>query len=414
MLPDFKLSLRCNNQITITRQNVIKRRERYESVDSTLRLSKEAINTYVDNQADKNNLKTAYSKALRHNYILPPDRVSPLRLDLTNRFQHTKTKNKRDKLGYGKPPKIKYFSRRSGQKIRETGSIVDRLCGSQTERCRVVTLTLPSSETSAFEALSNYSGYAVNRLFQIVRRDYSDAQWFYVYEHQKRGALHLHICIYHDDADTSNQIGAKLCAKWIDILNDISRFTGIDMLFSRGFGRKCEPHEIQLDNQAMRLGCGAYFSKYASKNSGKYGDDINSQNARKYPPSSFWGRSRQLAKMCDEQSFLFRHEGIEDEMADMYEKEIEDILSHYNPVLSHSFAFKKEIELSKEYGNGTLTICEGYSKVIYLSPKDYKDLLHYVRYLYKDSRTTIIKERSKVSSSHNTIYDNIPKENEDF
>lgn len=388
MLPDFKLIIRPNNQVSITLQNVIKKQKTHEKIKAVGKISKASIDRYVKRTAAENGLETLYSHNLKHEYIAPPRSISPLPLDLINRFQHA-TKNKpKEKLGYGKTPKIKYFSHKSGQKIRETGSVIDRLCNGDPTKCRVVTLTLPSSQLEAFQALSNYSGYAVNRLFQIVRRDYSLAHWFYVYEHQKRGALHLHICVFHDDPAISKEIGEKLCSKWIEILGDISDKTGINMLYSKGFGRTCESHEIQLDNQAMRLGCGAYFSKYASKNSGKHSKDINSINARKYPPSSFWGRSRELSKMCEKFSYKFTYEGQTDDDSEYLQCKAFKLLSQFNQVLSHSFAFKKEMQLPEKYGNGTLTICEGYTEVFYFSPKDFDEILQTIKNefdIYKSS-----------------------------
>lgn len=390
MLPDFKLSLRPNNQLSITCQSVIKRRSTYENNLSKERISKAAITRFVRRESAKCDLNTYYSKNLKHECLaVPRENLLPVPLDLINRFQRAKNIEPKEKLGYGKTPKIKFFSHRAGQKVRETGAIIDRLCGAETSRCRVVTLTIPASDIEAYKAISDYSAYAVNRLFQVIRRDYELAHWFYVYEHQKRGALHLHICVYHDNPLVSEEIGQKLCAKWRDILQDISEKRGVNLLFSKGFNRTCELSDMQLDNQAMRLGCGAYFSKYASKNSGRFSNDINSINARKYPPSSFWGRSRELKRMCDELSYSFKYEGIDDNDSEYLENEAFEILSQFKIVLSHSFAFKKEMELSKEKGSGTLTICEGYTKVFYISPSDYqrlKDLLHSKFDIYKDSR----------------------------
>lgn len=375
MLPDFKLSLRPNNQLSITCQNVIKKSRTHENNLVCRNLSKATITRFVRRESAKCNLDTYYSKSLKHECIaIPRQDFLPIPLDLINRFQRSKNKTKELSKGYGATPSIKYFSSKAGQKIRECGAIIDRMCKQQTEKARVVTLTLPSSEDAAYRVLSDYSGYAVNRLFQIVRRDYALAHWFYVYEHQKRGALHLHICVYHEDPIVSEEIGQKLCAKWRDILQDISDKTGVNLLFSRGFNRTCELSDMQLDNQAMRLGCGAYFSKYASKNSGKFGKDINSINARKYPPSSFWGRSRELKRMCDEFSYSFKYEGIDDNDSEYLEGEALEVLSQFKIVLSHSFGFRKEIELPREKGNGSLTICEGYTRVFYVSPRDY-DLL---------------------------------------
>lgn len=368
----------------------------------TRNLSAGDIDRFVVNRANTQELSTFYSHNLKHECFSVPAthrRLSPLPLDLIERFQRDKNGERQIKKGYGQTPSIKYFGHKSGQKIRETGAIIDGFCGENVERCRVVTLTLPSSDVLAYKAISDYSGYAVNRLFQIIRRDYKLAYWFYVYEHQKRGALHLHICVYHNDPEISREIGEKLCAKWRDILQDISAKSSVNLLFSKGFNRECKLSEMQLDNQAMRLGCGAYFSKYASKNSGKYSDDINSINARKYPPSSFWGRSRELSKACERESFHFRFEGIDDCEGDDFEDEAHDIINSKRVTLKHDFAFKKEIRLDSKFGGGTLTICEGFSKVFYVHPDDYKDLLVHFRFLYKDSLSSNIPERSKVSQS---------------
>ena len=342
MLPNYKIVLRPNNQVTITRLYTIPKSKRYEKQHKPLSLSSRAIDSFVVRTAINDGLGIHFNHRLDHNCIDNPPaqkKLAPLPLDLIERFQQQKNPNRKEKLGYGRTPKIKYFSHKSGQKIRETGAIIDRLGGANVNKCRVVTLTLPSSEIAAYQALADYSGYAVNRLFQVVRRDYQLANWFYVYEHQKRGALHLHICVYHDDANISKEIGVKLCEKWREVLQDISAKSGTNMLFSKGFNRETKLSEMQLDNQEMRLGCGAYFSKYASKNSGKYSNDINSINARKYPPSSFWGRSRELAKQCEAQSFKFNFEGFDESAAQDFEDEALEILATKNINLSHSFGF---------------------------------------------------------------------------
>jgi len=405
MLPNFKITLRPNNQVTITRLYTIPKAKRYEKLDKPPKLSARGIDRFVVNRAFQNDLDTFYSHNLKHECAQQPKpvtKITPLPLDLINRFQREKCDCQSEKLGYGKTPKIKYFSHKSGQKIRETGAVIDRLCGESVERCRVVTLTIPSSELAAYKVISDYSGYAVNRLFQVVRRDYSIANWFYVYEHQKRGALHLHICVYHEDTNTSKEIGIKLCEKWREVLQDISAKSGVNMLFSKGFNRETKLSEMQLDNQEMKLGCGAYFSKYASKNSGKYSDDINSINARKYPPSSFWGRSRELAKECEKQSFKFNFDGFDEYAAQNFEDEALGILATKNINLSHSFGFKKETFWVEDNELCSKLICEGYSNVFYVSPKDYQDLLTHFRYLYKDTKSSNIPERSHVSESYNS------------
>ena len=408
-LPQYKISLRANNQVTLTRQKVAIRRKRTDKLPKIAVLTKEQITNFVDDYAGRNNLDTLYSSNLKHSYIKPcSQNFLPVPLDLINRFQRAKTDTtsaeklavSRQKLGYGASPSIKYFGHKSGQKIRECGAIIDKLCGGDPSRCRVITLTLPADSHEAFKAISDWSGYAINRLFQVVRRsDCEDIHWFFVTEHQKRGAIHYHICLYHADKSVSRDLGNQIVSKWREVLSDISDRTSINLLYSRGFGRDCKLSEMQSINQEMQKGCGAYFSKYASKNSGKHSDSIESINARRYPVSSFWGRDRELAKLCEKDSFKFNFDGIYDSESISLRDEAIEILSHLEIISCSSFSFKKEIELQKGVKESSLTICEGESEVFYLSPDSYQQALLHFRFLYKDEASTKVPEYSRVSQS---------------
>lgn len=408
-LPQFKINLRANNQITITRQNVIPRRERTDKLPKIAVLTKEQITSFVDNYADRNNLDTLYSRNLKHSYIKPCSRnFPPLPLDLIDRFQQAKsdtTSTKKSTLpiqkkGYGVSPTIKYFGYKSGQKIRECGAIIDKLCEGEASKCRVITLTLPANSHEAFRAISDWSGYAINRLFQVIRHsEHKNIHWFFVAEHQKRGAIHYHICLFHADKSVSRELGDEIVSKWREVLGDISKKASINLLYSRAFGRDCKLSEMQSINQEMEKGCGAYFSKYATKNSGKYSDSIESTNARKYPVSSFWGRDRELAKKCEADSFKYKFDGIYDSESISLRDEAIEVLSHLEIISCRSFSFKKEIEVQNGVKESILTICEGESEVFYLSPDSYQKALLYFRFLYKDEASTKVSEYSKVSQS---------------
>jgi hypothetical protein len=304
---------------------------------------------------------------------------------------------KPEKNGYGLKPKLRNFSHKAGQKLRECGAAIDILCEGSVEKCRVITLTLPSSETAAYTAMSEWSGYITNRLLQIIRREKDDRyHWFYVWEHQRRGALHLHLCLYHEESEQSDKLGQRIVSKWRDILCDVSRLSNVDLLYAKGFGRRVESHEMQSLNQQMHKGCGAYFSKYAGKTSSarseKNVDGIDTINARKYPPSSFWGRSQNLARLCEAHSFCFRYEGAHPHESEALQEEALNLLSQFDIVMNRSFSFKKEIELK---GNGMLTIAEGESLIFYLSPEDYAKALDIFVFMYSGRATSAIPERSK-------------------
>lgn len=407
-LSQFKISLRVNNQISITRQSVTpKRTHRYEDF-AIPSLSQNEINCLVERYASQEGLRTTkrwYDPKRRIvPYVGNPANIQnhPSYLDIISKFQHNKNgdrenENKTSKKGWGYPPSVKNFSGKAGQKLRESGAAIDILCEGMPQKCRVVTLTLPSSEIAAYTALSNWSGYATNRLLQVIRRQKDDKfHWFYCVEHQKRGALHWHICVYHENPRQSAAIGEKLVSVWHDILRDIGRRCELDLLYSKGFGRTVTTGEMQCPNQEMRKGCGAYFSKYAAKTSQarefREVEDINTRNARLYPPSSFWGRSHNLAQLCKVHSLSFKYEGMDGSESESLRDEAFGVLSQYTIKLARSFSFKKEIELR---GNGSLTICEGETEVFYVSSEDYQRLLTHYRFLYSERPSCAISERAK-------------------
>lgn len=402
----FKIDLRANNQITITRQRLAKKKEpRYEKA-SSVRLSQDEINSLIERYATQEGLDTSKRWYDPKRRIVPKvgnvstSRDAALLLDIMNRFQRgndgERRNEKKIKLGYGATPRVKNFTHRAAQKLRESGASVDVLCEGEPSKCRVITLTLPASGEPAYKALSDWSGYATNRLLQLIRRERDDLyHWFYVWEHQKRGALHMHICLYHENSELSRILGEKLVSKWRDILCDISRFSGVDLLHSKGFRRRVESHEMQSNNQEMRKGCGSYFAKYAGKTSRsretRIVEDANTINARLYPPSSFWGRSQNLAKLCKSLSFHYHYEGIDSTESEELQYESLEILSQVGIVMNHSFSFRKEINYK---GNGSLTIAEGESHVFYVSPSDYQHLLAHYKFVFSSRPTCKIPERS--------------------
>lgn len=406
----FKISLRVNNQISITRYSTASKKEnRYESLGIPS-LSYDEIERLKVRLWESNGDDTFWNPVTRRASRVAKQ-IRPL--DLICRFQQVdcefgdprNPKKQHIKRGYGRTPLIRNFGAIGGQKLRECGGAMDILHGGDPSKCRVVTLTLPASGEDAFRALSDYSGYASNRLFQIIRRKKDDSiHWFYCIEHQKRGALHWHICLFHQDKQISERLGDEMVREWRDILRDIGLRSGLDLLYSRGFGRQVAASEMQSINQEMRKGCGAYFAKYAAKThkraKGGEPETIDSRNARLYPCSSYWGRSRNLKKLCDTYSLKFKYEGMNDDDSESLRSEAFEILSQSTIVLSHSFSFKKEITIRdrkemRTEQNGTLTICEGETEVFYVSPTEYQKLLLQFGQLYAGRDSCAIKERAR-------------------
>jgi hypothetical protein len=288
-------------------------------------------------------------------------------LDITKKSQ----RRMGNQTGWGVQPSPRKFSNRAGQKIRECGAMLDKASGYEPSYCRVITLTLAGDTPEAFRAISDYSGYAINRIFQPIRLlDSEKTKWFFVWEHQKRGALHLHIALYHPIKETAKCTGQAIIEKWIQVLKDIQEKSGVDMFVRRDYKSYTSEANYQNMNQEMRKSCGGYFSKYAGKSSQTKENSYVHKWAKIYPPSRFWGSSRNLKQMCRENSFeeiLAIGEAIEDKHQDI----LSLILLH-NPVKFHSFEWKKKLNEGTER---EVVISEGKCEVFYLSKERYSELL---------------------------------------
>ncbi len=389
MQRQLKLVCRPNNQISLFSQWVTtKAEERFLAIGNPKDLPDELKDFYRSGRA-----AWRREQEKKYDYVSVrigknPDgsvrwenkkNLKPVKVSLGNRreippLDITKNLQRRPKSlrGWGLKNLPKKFTNKSGQKIRECGAMIDKICGGQPDKARVITLTLPANYDEAFAALASYSGYIINRLFQHVRRSQNpDIFWFFVWEYQKRGALHLHICLASQEKELSSQIGEEMLQDWHQILCDISQKSGICM-FSDASKKSCTIKKNHQNlNQEMRKSCGAYFSKYASKGENIEENSYIKKFSKMYPPSQFWGSSRNLKNLCKE----FSYEKIlaigEAESASHLERVMELILL-FNPVKYSSFSWKKKIHEGTERET---IISEGECQSFYLSPCAYEEFL---------------------------------------
>lgn len=220
---------------------------------------------------------------------------------------------------WGKPQTLKRFTLNAKQKILEAGAVVDRDCGK--EASFELTLTIPGGGYEVFQVVSQWSGWIVNRQTQIIRRLEAKGYkiyWFYVWEHQKRGALHQHWCISIPDSPTDAYFLAKqIRAKWFELLQELSAKTGVDLFKKKGsfWSWKNTPEVWQSSISQVRKSVAAYFSKYASKNAqtSRYNEKLRqtrqdkhpegTKNSREHPiytlcPSRYWGSGSLVKNRC--------------------------------------------------------------------------------------------------------------------
>lgn len=267
-------------------------------------------------------------------------------LDIISDFQRSKVRqDDTPKSGWGNDPKVTRFGSYARHTILEAGAIASRGTG-HLGRGVEVTLTLPSTSHGAFRALSQWSGYAVNRILQAIRRNSADIEWFYVWEVQKRGALHLHMALSGASREELLRVGRKVRKAWFRVLEDVGRKSGANMFLRRGGRGNNTYKEFLKGNRVaeIRKSLAAYFAKYVSKGAAT---DSKGKVVHWYPPSRWWGISRKLLKKVKEERLNVRITNLSEEQCVELLSMAEAFVRRHSPIRSTGYNF----ELS--YGNGS-------------------------------------------------------------
>ncbi len=208
-------------------------------------------------------------------------------------FQEKRVKEKKPlRVGFGLISKRHAISRYARKKIRCAGALLDN---GALSKCVFLTGTLPGSTIEAEMGLASQSGWVVQTVEQWIRDYAPGAQFFGVWEYQKRGALHLHVCVRVLVESEATRLITRWKDKWIAVLRGASVRSGFD-LFARNAGSTWQdtPSVTRTDAQMVRYSVGRYLSKYLSK---------GSQRKRKrcyYPPSRWTFVSRALTRAIAE------------------------------------------------------------------------------------------------------------------
>jgi hypothetical protein len=284
--------------------------------------------------------------------------------------------------------KPKSFAKISGQKLRECGAAMDILCRGNLEECWEVCLTLPANHEEAFVALSKNTYFATHRIFSYLKKQYhGEVSWFYVWEYQKRGALHLHMAVHHRASLLLPTICSDIKRAWIRILQDIGEMENTCMFTDKSLKKCVMPEQWQMHSAQIRKGVGAYFSKYAGKEESK-----QSWYCQKYPISRFWGSSKQIKKVISENSvtaiwdFQGDLESAEKFHAELLEKLILSIeivkITKYNFCITSNHSYTARVG---DDGNLRLFPIEpkiyasGERLTAYVAPKEFGKVLDYAK-----------------------------------
>lgn len=304
-------------------------------------------------------------------------------LDIIKKSQQVKVSHS----CWGEEQKLKAFTKNARQRILESGAIVDSDCS--LDSSFELTLTLPGSTRESYSAVSRWSGWIVNRMTQVIRRFEAKGYkiyWFFVWEHQKRGALHQHWCIATPhDPRLAKLLCRRLRSKWFKCLLEIQEKDGIDCFKrGKGFGTwRNRPRVWQYSYKVIRKSVAAYFSKYASKNVevSEYNKEKRkagvseskfSKKAKKTVktccicPSRYWGSCRRIKELIKKRTVTLTVLVESEQEARWLNLEIRHALSDFSAI-----AAKYQYNYTVADPKTSFIYAQGFVENIYFSPETF-------------------------------------------
>lgn len=197
--------------------------------------------------------------------------------------------------GYGGRAKKTVFGARARNRLLRAGGALDSL-GAPASDFVFLTGTVPGGTAAAFRAIADCSALAVKRLKDWVNKRVRSPYDFYVWEFQKRGALHLHYCVYVPDATARAYILKNFKEQWQRVLEAVAVASGTDMWMRRdGSYHRTGKHVLQAYAQVVRKSVAAYLAGYCAGKKSKRSLD----NKFGWYPSRWWGMSRGLCALLE-------------------------------------------------------------------------------------------------------------------
>nr|CRY96271.1 hypothetical protein [uncultured prokaryote] len=196
--------------------------------------------------------------------------------------------SKNKKAGHGRLGTPTKFGNNARRRIIRAGAILDQYPPSESLFC---TATLPGSTDSAFRTIAEYSSYAINLIQAWIAKHHHGKELIYVWELQKRGALHLHFVLHCGSSDARNYLQSEFKNQWNRILSAISLKSGIDLYAkSKSYSHKNNKESVRTKAEIVTKSVARYLSKYLSKSKSK-----GFQMRTSYSPVRWFGVSRPLS-----------------------------------------------------------------------------------------------------------------------
>ena len=269
-------------------------------------------------------------KAIAIPYTLEKHNALKSRLDIISEFQSRSLKVKK-RGGWGFAPKITTFGKNGRHRLLEAGAIMDKLHG---KKVAMVTCTIPGSTREALRTVADWSGWIMNRITQIVRNSEKDVAWFYVFELQKRGALHLHFAIGSSDLRDALSLAQEIEFRWFETLLELKEKTNVDTFKkNERWTWRNLPQHWKSDVQVVSKSVAAYFSKYAGKQSGV----VNRTNYS-FCPARWWGSSKSIKQGIENERVKITIE-VPVPNVERAISFLRDVLAGFQPIKSYRYDF---------------------------------------------------------------------------
>lgn len=335
-MPQIILQKFANREIRLGFQSIaINPKNKGDKAEDTRneRLSQKFLDLYVSSQNVIGGFELGCDrtrKLVALPYTLEQHKRLEKRLDIISEFQQRSLKSK-NKGGWGFSPKPTTFNKNSRHRLLEAGAIMDELHG---KNCCEVTCTIPGSTVKAFRIVSQWSGWIMNRLTQIIRRSTSNPAWFYCWELQKRGALHLHFVIGCSNLPDAVCLAQQIEFKWFELLLELKDKTNVDAFArSEKWTWRYTPAVWQSHVLPIRKSVAAYFAKYAGKQS-----SVVTRINKNFVPARWWGSSQSIKRGIEDARFKVAIE-IPLSMEKPAMLFLRNVLLQYKPIKSHRYDF---------------------------------------------------------------------------
>jgi hypothetical protein len=312
-------------------------------------------NTYERDRAGRHRVNSYDSS----NFL--SDVRSPL--DIIGEFQRASCGSSK-KGGWGYPAKLTTFGKKARHALLQAGAVVDKECD---KNIYEVTCTIPGSTPEAFEAVANWSGWIMNRLLQPIRRHDKNACWFYVWELQKRGALHLHFAIAASTLAEAKLLAEGLEYQWWELLLELSEKAKVDV-FRRSEQKswRDKPAIWQSHVAQVKKSVAAYFSKYLGKAVSR-SQTQKERGGKVYCPARWWGCSSKVKELIAQSTMKYQIL-VTTLQSETFMREFNKFLANPGKVSEYSYDF--DLGLS----NSGYPIGHGCRTIHYYEPRTFDNM----------------------------------------